>query len=236
MKALAPSRGDRLAPSPESGEEAVMGSSTTLLVSLAVASLSLAACGGSPPPPAAAPVAEPVAAPAAKPAEKDDKAAKAAALDALVAGEAKSGACDAGHQAALEKLLADVEAGMKTKTSEDGKPLEFQLVAKRVLPLGSAAKQIEMAVTGKGTEVHVLAFGAHTVGLDVLVGTAAATTLRSPYQRSATAAPPTLDLPKIGVVDELQSDSRQVTIKPGQPIVVKVSGEGCAALVAFLKR
>lgn len=214
-----------------------MRSPTTLLVSFAVASSTIvAACGGSPPPAAEAPKAE-VAAPDAsnKPAAHDDKAAKAAAVDALVAGEAKSGACDEGHKAALEKLLADVEAGMKAKNGDDGKPLNLQLVAKRVLPLGTATKQIEMAVTGKGTEVHVLAYGVRDVGLDVLVGNAAATTLRSPFQRNATTGPLAVELPKIGTVDEVQSDSRQVTIKPGQPIVVKLSGQGCAALVSFLK-
>lgn len=214
-----------------------MSSSKSLLASLALASLILAACGGSPPPPAVTPdaTATGAATKPAAPAATDDKAAKAAAVDALVAGEAKSGACDEGHKAALEKLLAGVEAGMKAKKGEDGKPLDLQLVASRVLPLGSATKQIEMAVTGKGTEVHVLAFGARAVSLDVLVGKAAATTLRSPFQRNATEGPLAIELPKIGRVDELQSDSRQVTIKPGQPIVVKLSGEGCAALVAFLK-
>ena len=92
-----------------------------------------------------------------------------------------------------------------------------------------------MTVTGKGTEVHVLTFGVRDISLDVLVGNAAATTLRSPFQRSATTGPLAIDLPKIGNVDEMQTDSRQVTIKPGQPIVVKVSGQGCAGLVAFLK-
>jgi hypothetical protein len=216
-----------------------MRSFTTLLVSFAVASLSVslvAACGGSPPPPAEAPKPEPTTLDSAKQsAAHDDKAANAAAVDALVAGEAKSGTCDEGHKAALEKLLAEVEAGMKTKKGEDGKPLDLQLVASRVLPLGAATKQIEMAVTGKGTEVHVLVFGVRDVGLDVLVGNAAATTLRSPFQRSATASPAAVELPKIGRVDDLQTDSRQVTIKPGQPIVVKLSGQGCAGLVSFLK-
>ncbi len=152
---------------------------------------------------------------------------KAASVDALVDRESKKGACDDGHKAALEKLLADAEANM----SKSG----MQLVAKRVVALGTAAKSIELAVSGKGTEVHVLAYGVRDVSLDVLVGTAAATTLRSPFQRSATSGPLSIELPKIGMVDELQTDSRQVTIKPGQPIVAKVSGQGCAALVAFLK-
>lgn len=208
--------------------------------SLAVLAMGLACfgCGGAPPPPAEAPkpvAAAPDAAGAKKPSAQDDKASKAAAVDALVAGEVKSGTCDEGHKAALEKLLADVEAGMKAKTGEDGKPLGLQLVAKRIVPLGTAAKSMELAVSGRGTEVHVLAFGVRDVSLDVLVGSAAATTMRSPFQRSATASPLSLDLPKIGVVDELQSDSRQVTIKPGQPIVVKMTGSGCAALVSFLK-
>ena len=158
---------------------------------------------------------------------QDDKAARSAAIDALVDGESKKGACDDGHKAALEKLLADAETNM----SKSG----LQLVAKRVVALGTAAKSIELTVSGKGTEVHVLAYGVRDVSLDVLVGTAAATTLRSPFQRSATSGPLSIELPKIGMVDELQTDSRQVTIKPGQPIVAKVSGQGCAALVAFLK-
>jgi len=213
------------------------GLARSLFVALAVTSTAVA-CGGAPPPPAEGPkpvATAPDAAAAKKPSAQDDKASKAAAVDALVAAEVKSGTCDEGHKAALEKLLADVEAGMKAKTGDDGKPLGLQLVAKRVVPLGSAAKSMELAVTGRGTEVHVLAFGVRDVSLDVLVGSAAATTMRSPFQRSATPSPLSLDLPKIGVVDELQSDSRQVTIKPGQPIVVKMTGQGCAALVSFLK-
>lgn len=216
-----------------------LGFARPLFASVAVVSTGVAclACGGAPPPAAEAPkaAAAPDAAAAKKPSAQDDKASKAAAVDALVAGEVKSGTCDEGHKAALEKLLADVEAGMKAKTGDDGKPLGLQLVAKRVVPLGSAAKSMELAVTGRGTEVHVLAFGVRDVSLDVLVGTAAATTMRSPFQRSATPGALSLDLPKIGVVDDLQSDSRQVTIKPGQPIVVKMTGSGCAALVSFLK-
>lgn len=237
-------RWERLAVRPETRDEAAMpsfapGLARSLFASLTLVSTGVAclACGGAPPPPAEAP--KPVAtAPDAtpkKPSAQDDKATKAAAVDALVAAEVKSGTCDEGHKAALEKLLADVEAGMKAKTGDDGKPLGLQLVAKRVVALGSGAKSMELAVTGRGTEVHVLAFGVRDVSLDVLVGSAAATTMRSPFQRSATPAALSLDLPKIGVVDELQSDSRQVTIKPGQPIVVKMTGSGCAALVSFLK-
>ena len=210
----------------------------SLAISVFVVVVSLVACGGAPPPAVEAPKPTATAeggAAAKKPSAQDDKASKAAAVDALVAGEAKSGTCDEGHKAALEKLLSEVEAGMKAKNGDDGKPLGLQLVAKRVVALGSAAKSMELAVTGRGTEVHVLAFGVRDVSLDVLVGSAAATTMRSPFQRSATPSPLSLDLPKIGMVDELQSDSRQVTIKPGQPIVVKMTGSGCAALVSFLK-
>lgn len=205
-----------------------MPSFLVLTVSLVGLGLQASCGGGSAPaegPKAAdAPVADAGPKKASAP---DDKATKSAAIDALVDGESKRGACDDAHKAALEKLLADAEANM----SKNG----LQLVARRVVALGSAAKSIELAVSGKGTEVHVLAYGVKDVSLDVLVGTAAATTLRSPFQRSATSGPLSIELPKIGTVDELQTDSRQVTIKPGQPIVAKVSGQGCAALVAFLK-
>jgi hypothetical protein len=213
-----------------------MRSSLPMLWCLAIAGLT--ACGGAPPPPAEGP--KPVTstaegAGAKKATAEDTAAAKAAAIDALAASEAKSGTCDEGHKAALEKLLSDVETGMAAKNGEDGKPLGLQLVGKRVVPLGAGAKSMEMAVSGRGTEVHVLAFGAKDVSLDVLVGNAAATTMRSPFQRSATTAPLALDLPKIGTVNDVQSDSRQVQIKPGQPIVVKLTGQGCAGLISFLK-
>lgn len=221
-----------------------MRSSSGILWCLAIGGLT--ACGGAPPPPAEAAKVAPAAADggAAKAGTEDNAASKAAALDALVAGEAKSGTCDEGHKAALEKLLGDVESGMKAKNGEDGKPLGLQLVGKRVVALGAVAaggalgtstKSMEMAVSGRGTEVHVLAFGAKEVSLDVLVGNAAATTMRSPFQRTATAAPPALELAKIGSVGDVQSDSRQVQIKPGQPIVVKLSGQGCVGLISFLK-
>ena len=197
----------------------------------------LLACGGGAPDPAA-PIGPsvPSAAPTEKkPAAADDGAAKAAAIETLTAGEAKSGNCDAEHKAALEKVLADVEAGMKTKNGEDGKPLNLQVVGKRVLALGPNPRGVEMTVTGKGTEVHVLAYGVKEISMDVLAGTTAATTLRSPFQRSSTASPMSIDVPKAGPVTDVQSDSRQVSIKPGQPLEVKLTGQGCAALVTFLK-
>ena len=204
--------------------------SVSLLLGLALVGPLASGCGGGSAPPAEAPKPVDTAAAdagAKKASPQDDKATKTAALDALVDGESKKGTCDDAHKAALEKLLADAEANM----SKNG----LQLVAKRVVALGSGAKSIELAVSGKGTEVHVLAFGVRDVSLDVLVGTAAATTLRSPFQRSSTSGPLAIELPKIGTVDELQTDSRQVTIKPGQPIVAKLTGTGCAALVSFLK-
>ncbi len=201
------------------------------LPSTVLAALLLTACGGAPPPPpetAAPPPATDASKPKAPPG--DDPAAKAAAIEALTAGEAKSGTCDDGHKAALEKLLGDVETAMKSKNGEDGKPLGLQVVGKRTVALGAGPKSTEMAVSGKGTEVHVLAFGAKEVSLDVLVGNAAATTMRSPL---AGGAPP-LVLPKVGSVDA-QADSRQVQMKPGQPLVVKLSGQGCVGVISFLK-
>lgn len=194
-------------------------------------------CGGGPEVPAVAPTAPNGPAtpkdPAAKPA--DDSAAKAAAVEKLTSEEAKSGNCDAEHKASLEKLVDAVEAGMKAKNGEDGKPLNLQVVGKRVLALGPNARGVQMTVTGKGTEVHVLAYGVKEISMDVLAGTTAATTLRSPFQRNATTAPMSIDVPKAGAITDVQSDSRQVTIKPGQPLEVKLTGQGCAGLVTFLK-
>ena len=200
--------------------------------------LAVASCGGAPEAPVAAPgtTSGPGAPPIAPSGpKKDDAATKAAALETLTSDEAKSGNCDAAHKAALEKLLDDVEAGMKTKNGDDGKPLNLQTVGKRVLALGSNARGVQMTVTGKGTEVHVLAYGVKEISMDVLSGSTAATTLRSPYQRNATTAPMSIDVPKVGPVTDVQSDSRQVTIKPGQPIEVKLTGQGCAGLVTFLR-
>jgi hypothetical protein len=161
----------------------------------------------------------------------DDSAKKAAAVEKLTADEAKSGTCDPSHQAAVDKLLADVEASMKGKTDDDGKPMNLQLVGKKVLALGPNAKQFEMSVTGRGTEVHVMGFGAKEISMDVLVGNTAATTMRSPLVPKST----NLDVANVGKVDA-QYDSRQVNIKPGQPIVVKVTGQGCAGIISFLKQ
>jgi hypothetical protein len=198
----------------------------------------LVACGGGAPE-AQAPTsaAAPAAAGGDKKAagDKDEAAKKAAALDALTAEEAKTGTCDADHKEALEKLLSEIETSMKAKSGEDGKPLGLQVVGRRVLALGSSPKGVEMSVSGRGTELHVLSYGVKEISLDVLQGTTAATTLRSPFQRTSTASPPELGLTKLGKVGDLQSDSRQVQIKPGQPLQVRLTGQGCAAFVLFLK-
>jgi hypothetical protein len=197
-----------------------------------------AGCGGgaaeqagpvSPPPQATA------SADATKPSGEDEAQKQEAAIAALTGEEAKTGQCDAEHKAALEKLLAEVEAGMKSKTGDDGKPLGMVTIDKRVIALGPNPKGVAMTVSGRGTEIHVLAMGLREPSMDVLAGGTAATTMRSPYQRTATATPATLELAKVGKVTELQSDSRQIEIKPGQPLEVKIRGEGCAILAAFQK-
>jgi hypothetical protein len=196
----------------------------------------VAACGGAPEKPAVQAPSGPTAPEkkAEKPKTEDDSAKKAAALESLTADEAKSDKCDPEHAAALEKLLSEVEAGMATKTGDDGKPLGLKVMTKKVLALGANAKGVEMAVASGATELHVMAYGVKEVSLDVLQGTTAATTMRSPFQRTPTASPLSIQLPKVGTVSEIQSDSRQVQLKPGQ-FQVKLTGQGCAALVAFRK-
>lgn len=195
----------------------------------AIVSMLLASCGGSEPPPAAPAGPAPSASASAAP-KVDEAAQKAAALEKLTSGEAKSGTCDEGHKRALEKLLADVEGAVAAKKGDDGKPLE--VVAKRVVALGASPKMVELSVSGRATELHVLAFGVRDVSMDVLVGSAAASTRRSPLAESA---PKALDVPNVGTAD-LQRDSRWTEIAPAQPLVVRLSGEGCAAMVTFLKR
>lgn len=204
--------------------------------SLVAASITvlMTSCGGSSPEPKTSEPAKPVPATSADAKSAggaDDAAKKAAAVEKMTSEEAKSGTCDASNQAAVERLLGEVEAGMKGKTDEDGKPMTLQLVGKKVLALGPNAKQFEMSVTGRGTEVHVMAFGAKEISMDVLVGNTAATTMRSPIVPKGAA----LDVANVGKVDA-QTDSRQVSIKPGQPIVVKVTGQGCAGIISFLKQ
>ena len=210
----------------------------TVVASALSLSLLAVACGGGSPPPAQSP---PPSTTQAKPDEKkpdekkpDDAAQKAAALEAITEGEAKQNACTAEHQAALEKLRADIEAAMQAKNGDDGKPLDLQPVFNRVVALGAGARAIEVSVKGRGTEVHVLAYAAKDISIDVLAGGAAATTMRSPFQRASTKDPAAIELPKAGKV-ELQSDCRQIQMKPGQPLQVKMSGQGCALVVGFLK-
>lgn len=206
---------------------------TSPLLALALA---LAACGGADRPPTETPAPKTSTAPAPKaPQDKDEGAKKAAAIEKLTADEAKVDACNPEHKEALEKLLAEIESGMKAKTSDDGKPLGLQMVTRKVLPLGSSARGVELSVSGKGTELHVMAYGVHELSLDVLQGTTAATTVRSPFQHAPAASSLELKLAKIGSPTQLESDSRQVQLKAGQGVQVKLTGQGCAALVAFLK-
>jgi hypothetical protein len=199
---------------------------------------SLFACGGGTPeastPSAPAATAGP-ASTTAGPKADDTKAKQAAALDALTADEEKNGACDPDHKAALDSLVLDIEASAKTRTGDDGSPLGLAVMEKRVVPLASAPRSITMTVSGRGTELHVVAFSAREVSMDVMAGGAASTTMRSPHQRSLLAAPAKIELPKAGTV-ELESDSRQVQIKPGQPLEVRLRGRGCGALVVLQKR
>lgn len=206
------------------------------LVSVAfVVFASLVGCGGAGGQPATptsveAPKAEEKRAPV-----EDPRAKQNAAIEKLTKGEADSGSCSAAHKAALDQILTQMEEGMRAKAGDDGKSLGISTVDKRTVPLSDKRNAITMAVSGRGTEVHVIAVGLREISLDVIAGTTAASTMRSPFQRSATTAPLTLSLPDVGTVTELESDSRQVQIKPGQQLEVRLRGQGCTALAVFQK-
>lgn len=158
----------------------------------------------------------------------------AAALDKLTAEESKSGTCDPEHKAALEKLLDEAEKNIRAKTEEGG-PLKIESFTKRTLSLSEAAKGVQLTLSGKGTQVHVVAFSTKEVSLDVLAGKEAATTMRSSYKADLTSGPATIDLPKVGGAVPLESDSRQIEMKPGTPLDVRLRGHGCAGVVVFSK-
>lgn len=208
----------------------------SLFVALAAVSAGLVACGGGPAPTPVAPASDqptPAESSAdAGPAPSDG--VHAAELEKLTAEEARSGECDPDHKAALEKLLDEIEANVRAK-KEDGKPLDIQSFTKRALALSDAAKGIQLTLTGKGTQVHVIALSSKEVSLDVLAGTQAATTMRSTYQGEVTSGPAQISLPKIGHRVSLESDSRQIEMKPGTPLDVRMRGQGCAAVVVFSK-
>jgi hypothetical protein len=203
----------------------------------------LAACGGSSSPPPATPEASstPVTAKETSPADAKTASAApapgvdAAAVDKLTAEEAKSGSCDPESKAAFEKLVDAIEANVRAKT-EDGKPLVIEAFTKRVLALSDTTKGFELTLSGKGTQVHVIAFSPKEVSMDVLAGKEAATTMRSIYQRDVTNGPAKVMLPKVGGDVPLESDSRQIEMKPGTPLQVKLRGQGCAGVVVFAKR
>lgn len=195
-----------------------------------------AACGGSPPPEPTAPT--PSSSSAAK-ASADAGASAAggidaAALEKLTAEEAKSGNCDPGSKAALEKLLDEVEKNSRG-LSDEGKPIKIESFTKRVLALSEAAKGVQLTLSGKGTEVHVIAFSPKEVSLDVLAGNQPATTTRSSYKSEVTKGPAKINLPKVGGEVPLEGDSRQIEMRPGMPLDVRMRGQGCAGVVVFSK-
>lgn len=198
------------------------------------------ACGGSPNPEPSAPSGAPAASAAPVKAAADGPAAglgagiDTAALEKLTSEEATSGTCDPEHKAALDKLLDDAEKNIRAK-SEDGAPLKIEYLTKRTLALADAAKGVQLTLTGKGTQVHVVAFSPKEVSLDVLSGKEAATTMRSTYKGDLTTASPTIRLPKVGGAVPLESDSRQIEMKPGASLEVRLRGHGCAGVIVFSK-
>lgn len=200
---------------------------------------SVVACGGGSPPPEAPTTPAPSKASngsesGASGANAGGAGLDAAALEKLTAEESKSGNCDADHKAALEKLLDDVEAAVRAKT-EDGKPLKIESFTKRTMALSEAAKGIQLTLSGKGTEVHVIAFAPKEVSLDVLAGNQPTTTMRSHYKSEVTNGPAKISLPKVGGDVPLEGDSREFEMRPGTPLDVKMRGQGCAGVVVFSK-
>ena len=200
---------------------------------------SVVACGGGSPPPET-PASTPASGGASGSGDDAGASGKGAggldtaALEKLTAEESKSGNCDADHKAALEKLLDDVEAAVRAKT-DDGKPLKIESFTKRTMALSDAAKGVQLTLSGKGTEVHVIAFSSKEVSLDVLAGNQPTTTMRSRYKSEVTNGPAKITLPKVGGDVPLEGDSREFEMKPGTPLDVKMRGQGCAGVVVFSK-
>jgi len=199
---------------------------------------SVVACGGGSPPPEAPLTTPGSGTPAATgdagSSDKNAASLDSAALEKLTAEESKSGDCDAEHKAALEKLLDDVEATVRAKT-DDGKPLKIESFTKRTMALSEVAKGIQLTLSGKGTEVHVIAFASKEVSLDVLAGNQPTTTMRSHYKSEVTNGPAKITLPKLGGDVPLEGDSREFEMRPGTPLDVKMRGQGCAGVVVFSK-
>ena len=170
---------------------------------------------------------------AGKAAAEAEKQKQAKALEELTQGEVKGGACDADHKASLEKLMAAVEDSMKARTGDDGKPISFTVVDKRTTVFGPDPRNVQIKVSGRGTEVHVMAFGPKELSLD-MVHDGRAATVRSPAAGEMAQKSP-IEHPKFGKVTEVQVDSRVVDVKPGETLEIKVRGQGCGVLMAFMK-
>ncbi len=179
-------------------------------------------------------VAKPKIAPVgtAKPAGDADKKKQAAALEEITVAEVKAGQCEADHKAALEKAMGAIEDAVKAKNGDDGKPIGFTTVDKRVTVFGPDAHNVQIKVTGRGTEVHVLAFAPEMLSLD-LEHEGRAATVRSPMAAEMASKAPD-EHAKFGKAD-LQVDSRIVDVKANETLQIKVRGQGCGILVAFMK-
>lgn len=167
-----------------------------------------------------------------------DKTAEAArrqfkAIEELTQGEVKGGACDPEHQASLEKLTSAVEEAMKVRAGDDGKPMGFTVIDKRTAVFGPDPRNVQIKLTGRGTEVHVMSLGVLPTSLDMIHDGRAAT-VRSPAAAAMAQASPIVHA-KFGKVTDVQVDSRVVQVMPGETLEIKVRGQGCGVLVAFMK-
>lgn len=162
----------------------------------------------------------------------DDKKKQAAALEEITQGEVKSGQCEGDHKAALEKAMAVIEDAVKAKNGDDGKPIGFTTVDKRVTVFGPDPRNVQIKVSGRGTEVHVLAFAPEMLSLD-LEHEGRSATVRSPMAAEMASKSPD-EHAKFGKQD-LQVDSRIVDTKAGDTLQIKVRGQGCGILMAFMK-
>jgi hypothetical protein len=169
---------------------------------------------------------------AANKAAEDEKKKQAAALEDITQSEVKSGQCDADAKTALEKLMTTVEDAMKAKNDDAGKPIGFTTLYKSSNVFAPDPRTIQVKVAGKGTQVQVLALSSKEVSLD-MVHDGRAATVRSPFAQEMAGKGP-VDHPKYGKVDA-QVDSRVVDVKPNETLEIKVRGQGCGVLMAFMK-
>lgn len=161
---------------------------------------------------------------------------KEKATAAVAAGEIAENRCEAGNRELLERWMFLIKDAMVLRFGSDGRPKTFVFADQKLMVANPDGVALGLG-DYLGGELHIFAFGNLPLTLEVFQSDGQAATLASPWAKqvkwrcSITGECISGDIndPPLPAYD----DSKMVMAGSGEPLTLRVRGQGCSLVMVF---